>query len=419
MDWFPGVAAGKKTNSEFFALAASDGKFRFVSRAGRVDKTVADAHHGAITCIRWSPDGAALVTSKCTRTPPRASHTIPSTLAQLRVSANANANANANATGQRMCAHTHTHTHTHRCWPRAYLAFRHHGLSVVLPCIASSMRLPTSSNVPIASHFRFRFPSSAGEDGKVKVWSRSGMLRTVLASSGSPVYSASWSRESDVVVYATGKSIHVKPLQPAGKPETWKAHDGIILCVDWNTVNEKILTGSEDRKYKVWDSYGQILYSSSAHDHPILSTRWSPDGNLFAIGSYNTIRLCDQAGWSHSLVKPKNGAVYKLAWSSDGTRVAAGCADGNVVFGNVLEQRIDWRDYEVVLKTEDTIEVRDIQVWPAVPVFDVVTHLCGLLSLVVGAVHTLQMEKADRARMHAVLSWPSSKHPAVYTGRRS
>jgi len=186
------------------------------------------------------------------------------------------------------------------------------------------------------------------------------MLRTVLATSTSPVYSASWSRASDSVTYATGKSIHVKPLQPAAKGETWKAHDGIVLAVDWNEVNEKILSGSEDRKYKVWDSYGQILYSSAAHDHPINSLRWSPDGNLFGVGSYNTLRMCDQAGWSHSLSKPKNGAIYTLAWSNDGTRLAAGCADGNIVFGNVLEQRIDWRDFEVVLKTEDTIEVRDI-----------------------------------------------------------
>jgi len=139
------------------------------------------------------------------------------------------------------------------------------------------------------------------------------MLRTVLDTSKSPVYAASWSRASDMVTYATGKSIHIKPLQPvrqrraspprarptaecpprgraaargraarhhrtraahaalppprlsplpqAAKGETWKAHEGIVLAVDWNEVNEKIVSGSEDRKYKVWNSYGQILYS--------------------------------------------------------------------------------------------------------------------------------------------------------------
>ena len=31
----------------------------------------------------------------------------------------------------------------------------------------------------------------------------------------------------------------------------WKAHDGIILKVDWNSVNNLIISGGEDCKYKV------------------------------------------------------------------------------------------------------------------------------------------------------------------------
>ena len=31
----------------------------------------------------------------------------------------------------------------------------------------------------------------------------------------------------------------------------WKAHDGVILKVDWNPVNNLILSGGEDCKYKV------------------------------------------------------------------------------------------------------------------------------------------------------------------------
>ena len=38
------------------------------------------------------------------------------------------------------------------------------------------------------------------------------------------------------------------------------------------------------------------MYSSSAHDYPITSVGWTPDGEMFAIGSFNTLRLCDKAG---------------------------------------------------------------------------------------------------------------------------
>ncbi|CAM9144759.1 unnamed protein product, partial [Lampetra fluviatilis] len=34
--------------------------------------------------------------------------------------------------------------------------------------------------------------ATAGEDGLVKIWSRSGMLRSTLVQQGSPVYSACW-----------------------------------------------------------------------------------------------------------------------------------------------------------------------------------------------------------------------------------
>lgn len=200
---------------------------------------------------------------------------------------------------------------------------------------------------------------TVGEDGSTKVWSRSGMLRSQLATGGVPVYSAAWSPDSDAVVYTNAKQLTVKPLQPTAKVEQWKAHDGVILQVDWNPVNAKIVSGGEDRKYKVWDSFGQCLYSSAPHDYPIMAVRWAPDGLLFAVASFNMLRLCDQAGWSHSLEKPKCGAIYALSWTADGTRVVAGSAQGEVLFGEVLERKVEWQDYEVTLTTEDTIEVRE------------------------------------------------------------
>src|SRR6218665_557161 len=38
------------------------------------------------------------------------------------------------------------------------------------------------------------------------------------------------------------------------------------------------------------------MSSSSAFDYPITSICWSPDGDLFAVGSFNTLRLCDKRG---------------------------------------------------------------------------------------------------------------------------
>ena len=81
----------------------------------------------------------------------------------------------------------------------------------------------------------------------------SGVYSTLymFISAGSPVYSTSWSPDSDQVLYTSGKSLVIKPLQPSAKQLHWKAHDGVILTVDWSAANNTIISGGEDRKYKV------------------------------------------------------------------------------------------------------------------------------------------------------------------------
>uniref|UniRef100_A0A8C4X7R3 Intraflagellar transport 80 homolog (Chlamydomonas) n=1 Tax=Erpetoichthys calabaricus TaxID=27687 RepID=A0A8C4X7R3_ERPCA len=137
---------------------------------------------------------------------------------------------------------------------------------------------------------------TAGEDGQIKIWSKSGMLRSTLTQQGTSVYSVAWGPDSDKILFTSGKQLIIKPLQPSAKVIQWKAHDGVILKIDWNSVNDLILSGGEDCKYKVWDSYGRLLYSSSSHDYPITSVAWAPDGELFTVGSFNTLRLCDRTG---------------------------------------------------------------------------------------------------------------------------
>ena len=160
----------------------------------------------------------------------------------------------------------------------------------------------------------------------MKIWSRSGMLRSTLAQNAAPVYALAWAPDTQSVLYASGNILTIKALAPNSKPLQWRAHEALILCVDWSPSNGKIISGAyyleipyflkqllnvfknlcnniggEDCRYRVWDTFGRQLFNSSQHDYPITSISWSPDGQLFATGSYNTLRLCDKIGWSHSL----------------------------------------------------------------------------------------------------------------------
>ena len=77
------------------------------------------------------------------------------------------------------------------------------------------------------------------------------MLRSTIAIASYPVYSAAWGPDSYAVVYSCGKDLSIVPLQSGSKKLVWQAHDRAILKVDWSSVNDLIISGGEDCRYKV------------------------------------------------------------------------------------------------------------------------------------------------------------------------
>jgi intraflagellar transport protein 80 len=125
-------------------------------------------------------------------------------------------------------------------------------------------------------------------------------------------------------------------------------------------ANNTIVSGGEDRKYKLWDCYGRCLYSSLLHDSPIASLSWSPHGELFSVGAFNTLRLCDKSGWSHCLEKPSTGTIGALTWSSDGTQFACACSNGQTLLAQVVNRHLEWHNLEAVVGEDNIIRVKDV-----------------------------------------------------------
>lgn len=96
--------------------------------------------------------------------------------------------------------------------------------------------------------------ATCGEDGQVKVWSRNGMLRSTLAQADSPVYAVAWGSSADQLLYCAGQHITITSLQSSAKHTSWKAHDAVVLKVDWSPISNLIVSGGEDCKYKVHTS---------------------------------------------------------------------------------------------------------------------------------------------------------------------
>nr|XP_034988331.1 intraflagellar transport protein 80 homolog isoform X3 [Zootoca vivipara] len=86
---------------------------------------------------------------------------------------------------------------------------------------------------------------TVGEDGQVKIWSKSGMLRSTLAQQGTPIYSVAWGPDSEKILYTSGKQLIIKPLQPNAKVLQWsyaleKPNTGSIFNIAWSTDGTQI-----------------------------------------------------------------------------------------------------------------------------------------------------------------------------------
>lgn len=162
------------------------------------------------------------------------------------------------------------------------------------------------------------------------------------------------------MVIGHGKSLVIKSLQASKKNLQWNAHDGIVLCVDWNVSNGNIISGGEDCVYKVWDSFGRQLYASRPMEHVITSIAWSPNGESFAVGSYNILRLCDKVGWTHCRERTKSGSILSIQWTNDGTQLAAAGGNGSVLFAQIIDRRFEWKNTEVILIAPRKLRVQDV-----------------------------------------------------------
>jgi len=204
--------------------------------------------------------------------------------------------------------------------------------------------------------------ATGGEDGIVKIWSKQGVLRSKLEESSSPIYSIAWSPDENYMLYTCGKNLSIKPIFKGGnKTLTWKAHDELILCVDWNFSNKLIVSGSEDKTFKLWDQFGRNLFVSLPYNYVTTSVAWAPSGEYFAVGSFDMLRLCNKTGWTYSFSKIDSGSLFKLSWSSDGTTVAGAGGNGSVVFGSIIDRTVNWKNIEVKLDENNKLVVTDFQ----------------------------------------------------------
>lgn len=94
-------------------------------------------------------------------------------------------------------------------------------------------------------------------------------------------------------------------------------------------------------------------------ENVINSVSWSPNGECFAVGSFNILRLCDKTGWTHCRDRFQCGSIMNISWTSDGTQLAGAAGSGAVVFAQVVDRRFEWKNTEVTVIQPRKIRVQD------------------------------------------------------------
>eukprot|EP00892_Ulva_mutabilis_P006133 jgi/Ulvmu1/3892/UM018_0113.1 len=210
--------------------------------------------------------------------------------------------------------------------------------------------------------------ASGGEDGVVKTWSATGMIRATIAHEDKPIYGLAWSPEDAMVAFSAGAYVCVEPTESAvSKPFKWLALEenaaragAVVLAIDWCNIHRHLVTTGEDCRYAVWDDNGILLFRSDSMGMPPIAVAWRPQGDSFMLGLHNQIILCDAAGWQAAQQSHTCGGAHAIAWAPGGMLCGIATGSGAVLLSNILDLDLQNGSIQVLLKDTNTVDVVDI-----------------------------------------------------------
>lgn len=127
---------------------------------------------------------------------------------------------------------------------------------------------------------------------------------------------ASWSGGNSAQIWDVANS---KPLA------SLDGHRGIITAFAFNSGGTCLATASLDKTIRIWDAAnGNQLRVLDGQDS-VIGLAFSPDGTRLAAGSYETVRVFDaNTGERIFSLEGHSGAIAALAFSPDGARLGTG-----------------------------------------------------------------------------------------------
>ena len=198
--------------------------------------------------------------------------------------------------------------------------------------------------------------ATGGDDGSVKLWSRTGEAIKTIDTQQSSVRSVSWSRDGQIL--ATGGDYSVKLWSQTGeaiKTLDTLTQQGILHSVSWSGDGQILATGGEDGSVTLWTRTGEPIKTfgiqkPTRQSRLVYTISWSQDGQILATGGVDgSVKLWSRMGEAIKTIEAQQGSVRSVSWSEDGQTLATGGDNGSVKL---------WTRAGNAIKTMDTQQGR-------------------------------------------------------------
>ena len=174
------------------------------------------------------------------------------------------------------------------------------------------------------------------DEDAVLIWEMKGASDPIrLPSDGKRLLDFAWSANGRLASLYRDGSVHLwdpsTPLFPERLEAMPKDRRADPTVIEWSPIADVLAVGSEYGHVTVWSRLDEVVDAKHlAQEGHILTLAWHPSRRAIATGgTQGTVRVWElEGGQSHIDLLAENAArVTHVAWSPDGTMLAAACDD--------------------------------------------------------------------------------------------